>query len=576
MPKKSYDFNKVLSGYAECRSERSEWEAEWRSISDFLLPGRGIYQTYSKPRKRKLTSAKVVNTVAEDALYVLTSGMHGGLTSPSRPWFALEWSEKELDDIEPLKVWLQENGERLHTALQRSNFYSVINSFYIEYAGFGTGSMYVGEDSDDDTEAPFRFELLTAGEYAFSVNSFGRPAAFYRTLYRTPRRVYERWPDTCSSQIKKAVNNREANIDKNYLVILEYVCKEEYLDKPYTRVFYDITSSSGGGSANKAASGDNKPLEVSGYYEFPYPVGRWGTIGSDVYGVGPGSRALPDIKRLQEMEKAFLMATHKTINPPLNIPGRMRGKLNTLPGGENYNANPNEAITELYQVRFDYGGVSSAVERVEQRIQRNFFNDIFLTASRDPNASPLKATQVNVQEQEKMLRLGPVIERLQHEFFMPVIERCFNIMLRKGKFTPLPPEYEDMISDYNISLISPLATAQRSVALQGINSFMAFVAQAAQFDQKILDNIDVDEAAREMANINGVKLGVLRPKEVVEGMRQQRAEAQQKEQQKQEQMAAAQMGSQMNAEVATAQKTQAEAGVAQLEQQQMAQDMGII
>lgn len=303
---------------------------------------------------------------------------------------------------------------------------------------------------------------------------------------------------------------------------------------------------------------------------------RWGTIGSDIYGIGPGSRALPDIKRLQEMEKSFLMAVHKELDPPTIAPSRMRGKLNTLPGGKNYRSNENEKIERLYQLQFDLNGVSAAVDRVEQRIQRNFFNDIFLTASRDPNASPLKATQVNVQEQEKMLRLGPVIERLQHEFLHPLIERCFNIMNRKGLFQPLSPELADLAGDYVISLVSPLATAQRAVALQGIQSFMGFMGQAAQFDQTILDNIDVDVAAREYADITGVELGVLRPIEEVQELRQQRAKAIAAEKQKQEQMAMAMAQSQMDGEKATAQKTQSEAGLNMLEGQQVQQEMGMM
>ena len=275
------------------------------------------------------------------------------------------------------------------------------------------------------------------------------------------------------------------------------------------------------------------------------------------------------------MEKSFLMATHKTINPPLNAPARMRGKLNTLPGGYNYYANPNETVNEIYQVRFDFNGVSAAVERVEQRIQRNFFNDIFLTAARDPNATPYKATEVNAREQEKMLRLGPVIERLQHEFLQPVIERCFNIMLRKQLLPPMSPEMAQMAGDYSINLISPLATAQRSVALQGINSFMAFVGQAAQFDQTILDNLDVDKAAREYADITGVDIGVLRPQEEVEKRRAQRAQQQAQEKAKQEQLIAAQAGGQLSVDQATARKTEAEAGLAQVEAQQIVDELGL-
>jgi len=235
----------------------------------------------------------------------------------------------------------------------------------------------------------------------------------------------------------------------------------------------------------------------------------------------------------------------------------MKGKLNTLPGGYNYYSNPQETVNELYQIRFDYQGVGGAVERVEQRIQRNFFNDIFLTAARDPNATPYKATEVNAREQEKMLRLGPVIERLQHEFLQPLIERCFNIMQRKGKFQDLPPELAQMAQEYNISLVSPLATAQRMVAIQGINTFMGFVGNMMQFDQSIADNVDMDEATREVGDISGIRMGILRTQKDVEARRMQKAE----------------LSSRMNVEQSTARKNEADAAVSQLEAQEMMGEM---
>lgn len=564
------DYTKAYSTYQALLEEQSEWRQEWRQISNYLLPGRGIYSGLTKPAKRKLTSPKVINTIAEDALYVLTSGMHGGLTSPSRPWFKLEWGNPDIQKFEPLKAWLQECEQRLHDSLHASNFYAVINSFYVEYAGFGNSCTYVGHDSGTDL-VPFRFELLTAGEYVFSTGADGRPNQFFRVIYMTPRQLVDRFGTNVDKDVRRRVKENEAGVDRSYVTVLECLKYEGRGDKPWSRVFYQMQTQGPAQSSNK-----QEPLAKDGFYEFPYPIARWNTIGSDILGIGPGSRALPDVKRLQEMEKSFLMATHKTINPPLNAPARMKGKLNTLPGGYNYYANPQETVSDIYQVRFDFNGVSAAVERVEQRIQRNFFNDIFLTAARDPNATPYKATEVNAREQEKMLRLGPVIERLQHEFLQPVIERCFNIMMRKELMPELSDELAAMAGDYQINLVSPLATAQRSVALQGINSFMAFIGNAAQFDQSILDNINVDAAAREYADITGVQLGVLRPEEEVQQIRQQRAKAQQAQQQKEEQAMAAQLGSQVNTEQATARKTEAEAAVAQVEAQQLAQEIGII
>ena len=108
MPRKrKLTLEKLYARYTDLLSERAEFEQEWQQISNYLVPGRGIYQRFAKPKKRKLTSPRVINNTAEDALYVLTSGMHGALTSPSRPWFRIEWEDEQLNEIEPLKAWLE-------------------------------------------------------------------------------------------------------------------------------------------------------------------------------------------------------------------------------------------------------------------------------------------------------------------------------------------------------------------------------------------------------------------------------------------------------------------------------------
>lgn len=175
-----------------------------------------------------------------------------------------------------------------------------------------------------------------------------------------------------------------------------------------------------------------------------------------------------------------------------------------------------------------------------------------------------------------MLRLGPVIERLQHEFFQPLIERLFNIMLRKEMFELLDPKLAEIAGEYKIALISPLAAAQRGVALQGINSFLAFIGGAAQFDQEVLDNVDVDEATRVYADITGVNIGVLRPMEEVQARRQARQRAMAEAQAKQEAMAMAQVAGQTGQAAAAAAKTQAEAGQILTETQQTALQAGVL
>ena len=507
--------NQLEFEYAQALTYRATWDTEWRKITDFLLPGRGIYQLYTKPQIRRLVSPKVINTTGREALQVLTSGFHGGLTSPSRPWFDLTFDDSRLEQIKPLKEWLDACKKVLYSAFEISNFYQTIHSFYTEFAGFGTSALYCGED----TFNPFRFELLTVGEYAFTLNAEGTIDKFFRTIFKTNRNLVEMFGE---SAISDSVKRGLEDDPDGYAPITHAIIPEEYQDKPFTSVYWE--------------PGQTTVLRRSGYYELPYLVGRWDIIGSDVYGLGLGSYALPDIQRLQEMEKAFLTGAHKSIDPPLNAPARKKGKIKTLPGGINYYSNPQEIVTPMYNMKFEFNGVLQAIGRTEERLREAFFNDLFLTASRDPNASPLKATEVMERKEEKLLRIGPVIERVLHEFISPLIERCFNIAARKQLLPPLDPRFADMLGNYTISFISPLAQSQKMIASQPINTFLQFVNGAAQFDPTVIDKIDTDMLVDEYADITGVPAIIMRAEKEVEQIRETRRQQQMAKEQEARQM----------------------------------------
>jgi len=572
-PPKKLSYTNVAGALEDLASERADWEAEWRDISDYLIPGRGIFQTFTKPKKRKLTSPKVVNAAAEDALGVLVSEIYGRLTSPSKPWYKLEWANKAFEDIIPLRAWMQSANQIMNDALHRTNFYETIVSFYEEYIGFGTASMYVGEDTGTD-ELPFWFYTFTAGEYYFSLGRNGKPDQYIRTIFLTEKQLYDRFgADKVSSDVRQRVESNRGGINTPKRLVVEYLIDIPYDNlRPWTRVSYELT---GNQAKNVKEPSDRQPLEYTGFYEFPYPTARYSTIGSDVYGLGPGSRTLPDNKRLQELEKTFLMAVHKSADPPVQAPGRMKGKLNTLPGAYNYYPTPNEMVKELYQVRINFEGLGAAIDRVEQRIKKGFHNDIFLTSNRDPNATPYKATEAAIRDQEKLLRLGPMVEKLQYEFLLPLVNRCFQILLRKDQFPPLPPEYAELVAEYTIDVISPLATAQRGAALQGINSFLAFVGQAAQFTPEAMDNVDIDRTVETYADITGVDATILNDRETKRKIRLDRAKQIAAKQQQENQIGMAQLQAELDLKKAQTAKLMSEANESSMSSQETAQQIGL-
>lgn len=565
MAKKREDwtYDDYIDEFQALLLERNEWDAEAKKISSFIIPGRGIFNNLTRPAKRKLTSPKVVNAVAKDAMRVLTSGLQGGLTSPARPWFKLNFSNPNFATHPILSAWLYQCEKTMYSELASTNFYPSVHTFYTEYCGFGTASMYVGEDGD-----PFRFELPTFGEYCIGLDSKGRVDRFYRVVFKTGRMLWDDYGESKRGNVLPPAFYNEGqrkSLYNTWYTCLEATTKRKFQDKPYTRVIYLL----GEGDASRGVSpattknSDKEPLEISGFYEFPWPTGRFDVIGSDVYGIGPAAEALPDVMRLQEMEKSASMAVHKSASPPLFVPAHLKGKIKTLPGGMNYSRNTmNEKVTTLYDTRFDYPGVVGFIDRTVMRIRQAFFNDVFLTASRDPNASPLKATQVHAQELEKMLRLGPMIERLHFEFFTPLIERCWGILMRKGKFPALPPELQMMVegAGFEIKMVSVLAQAQKAIGVQAISSFVSFVGGVASVDPKALDNINTDSTIREFADITGVPSVIMNQPEQVQAIRQNRAQVQAAKEAEQKQMMQAAAQEQILTNRANVAKTMSEAG----------------
>lgn len=506
--------------YKAALNIRAAWEPDWKQITDYLIPGRGIYNLYKSPQKRQLISTKVINPAGREALDTLTSGFHGGLTSPDRPWFDLSFTDHRLNSHRQLVLWLEECRNILLKGFSDSNFYPTAHTFYTECAGFGTASMYLGEDTDN--EAPFRFELLTVGEYVLIYNTRRRLRQFFRSMFKTYKNIYDEWGDKASDEVKSNVKNNPLE----YRVVHHAVIDEPFRDKPFTSYYWE--------------EGSENFLQTQGFYEFPFLACAWDIIGSDDYGVGLGIKALPDLKRLQEMEKAFLRVVHTEADPPVNAPAFMKGKVKTLPGGVNYYTNNKDVITPVTTVRHNIEALAMAIERVEGKIDKTFFSDLFLTASRDPNASPLKATEVSAKREERLLRIGPNIERFLTDFIGPLIERSFNIAARKELLPPLPPELIELVANsggYNVGFISPLAQAQKAIAAQPITNFFQFAAGATQYNPEVLDRIDFDAAIDEYHDIAGAPKKILRSLEDANKIRKQRREAQAKAQAKAEQMA---------------------------------------
>lgn len=104
---------------------------------------------------------------------------------------------------------------------------------------------------------------------------------------------------------------------------------------------------------------------------------------------------------------------------------------------------------------------------------------------------------------------------------------------RRGFFPPAPSHIEG--EDISIEYVSPIARAQQQSEVQAIVDSISVTAGIAQLSPGVVDNIDLDEAIRQVFAGNGAPIEVLRRQKDVGKIREERAR-QQAEQEQLDQM----------------------------------------
>jgi hypothetical protein len=494
----------------------------WEQISNYITPGRGIYNK-QEPNQGERRDQFLLDNTPLQALGILSAGMQGGLTSPSRPWFRLGVSDPWLSDDQEVRLWLDEVERRMIHVMGQSNSYNSLHMLYSEIASFGTGCMLV----EADEEAVIRCYTMTAGEYYITYTAAGLPEVFARVFWMTAEQLYEQFGIENMSETSRTAlmgNNPDMWIRVCHMIMPN---KDYERNKPiqsrkrYLSVYWEEGQ-------------HEKFLKRGGYDQFPIMAPRWEVLGSDFYGRGPGWDALGESKTLQEMRRDYLIAQKMGIHPPLVGPTALKkARANLLPGSITYVDSEPQTFRTLYEVRPDIPGQIQAMQDSRDMIRSTFFADLFLTiiASQDRD---MTARQVEEMHVEKMMMIGPVLERLENELLDPLIGRCFALMDDRGLIPPAPEVLAGKM--LKIDYISLLAQAQQAVGLSSVDKLTAFVAGLSQFNPEVLDKFDGDEAIDQYARMLGVPAAVIKSDEMVAEVRMARAQ----QQAMQEQLAAAQ------------------------------------
>ena len=506
---------KYLRRLSRLKLERETYINHWSKITDNLLPRSGRY-FLSDRNKGTRRNSDIYDSTATRALGILAAGMMAGMSSPARKWFRLASSDRDLMDYHPVRIWLDDAADIMMNVFSRSNTYRVLHSLYEEMAAFGTGCSMIFRDYDD----LIRLYPQTAGEYFLGQSNRYQIDTLYREFQMQTGPLVQEFGYSKVSKTCQALYDR--NIMDEWVTILHAVqprkerdmTKRDNKNFPWESIFLEIDAD------------DESVLRKGGFQRFPALAPRWIVRGGDVYGSDcPGMTALGDILQLQDDQLKKSKGIDYQSDPPLQVPTALKGSEDLLPGGISYYdpAAPTGGIRSAFEVPLNLQHLLDDIIDVRGRINSSFFVDLFQMISQSDRRT-ITATEVERKHEEKLLVLGPVLERSQNEVLDPLIDNTFMICLEEGLFPPPPEEMGGM--DIRIEYVSMLAQAQKAIGIGALDRLVGTVGTMVNVKPEVLDKLDGDKIIDEYSQMLGVPQHLIIANEDVAIIRDERKQAQ--------------------------------------------------
>ena len=510
---------RLLRELEQAKSHRQTMDEHLQEIADLVITKRAAFTT--TPTVGGKRTRKQYDATAPWSNEQLANGLHSIMTSLANRWFYLRMATAPDRASYAELLWLESVVDIMFEEVfnaPSSGFHSNAHEVYLDSGALGTGILY----SEEVVTGGVSFRARFLGECYMLENEAGLVNQMFREFMMPVHQFVERFGVDALPDEKKKKYQEGAVVED--IEVIHAVKPNSMFNMQRIRVKTNMPIASvylmrEGDPATKKAT----IVSESGYNEFPFHVFRFSKRTGEVWGEGPGMRALPDIKMINEMKKTVLKAAQKIVDPPLQLPDDgFLGPVITRPGGLNYyRAGSPDRIEPLEtRSRPDIG--LDLINSVQQDIMQAFFVDAFNTPDENEGVN-VKAAFVYQRREEKFRQLASMTARAENEFIGPLINRVFNVLFRQGKFPEMPSSMQNR--PLTIEYISPISRAQRATQGEDVLRLMELIAPLADLDPGVWDNFDADNLARIGAErLYNVPVGTLRSPDEVAERRAQREE----------------------------------------------------
>lgn len=501
------------------------WLPVWQEVSSYFLPRRYPYLTNvggslttSSQTSPTVRNSKLLDSTSTWALRTLATGMMNGITSPARPWFRLKIKgRKYTEHSDVAKQHLEECTRIMLGRMASTNFYGAIGILYTELAAFGTASL----DIYEDYQSTFRCRNYPLGSFMIENDPDGRVRRHIRRFRLTHEDVLATFgPDGMTKEQRDRAKSTTVSERRQMLLI---ACMIEPNDDqepklssgPFRRLYW-------------IEGNTDRLLEAKPVDRLPLTP-RWETYADDPYGFSPCMEATPDVISLQHLTRRKAQGLDKVVSPPILAHTSLANKAKAfIPDSVTYvpSADLQQGARPLLQINVPFQELALDIQALQARIKMVLFNDLFrMIADLDTVRS---ATEIDARREEKLVLLGPVLERFDTEALSPAIEAIFSICLEAGLFPEPPADLE--AGEIEVEYSSIMSDAQRAVGTIPTERWLQLIGNVSQFYPQSVNIVEWEELIRGYAEDIGVSQNYLRPREESEADTAAQAEMQSLEQ----------------------------------------------
>lgn len=536
---------RIRNGWEESQAERRAFEPGWQAVSDYFYPSTNFAVSQTSPvigrNRRVVTNVPRQNAKQAAALFIayaidttqpfMAPNVNRGMALSGRAVYRRDADGRKLDLSGESRDYLDDLRWQLFDAqmLPQSGMVTAVARCGLEFLLFGNGVRWIGRKRGFGP----RHQHMPLKSCWWSRNEEGEVDTMFRRFTLALWRLVEKYPNALDHPKIKEKHADEKN--RNETITLLHL-----VDPRRGGVSGAVNTNKPFSDLTLLPDYDFFEVKESGYDSFPYQVAGMDSWEGAPYCTGLGYDALPDAMALNHFSGGLERAIDLINDPVLFAPTRLFGnRLDRRPGQVNVYDPVNLGFQSLKDAiqRADIAGDPSWAERRCEKLTGNIEKVFFGQFTNLRGAANVTAEEIRERRDLRQRAISYLVPTFDRDLFGKGADRELDALIEEDLIAPPPGELSGVDVDWDYA--GPLAKAQMRTQVDGALMLFNAAAAAKQFDETAGDVVSVHEALRTINDSLGNAPAMVKSREAVDAIQQQRAEQAAAQQENEDMTAAA-------------------------------------